>query len=189
VNEVLGVLKQHHTKTQLWTPLSPDASFDALPEREKIELGAQALGYLAGRADKLGCSVALYGNGGWMGEPENELRILQRVHMKNVGLVYNFEHGRDQMDRFAQFFPELAPHLMAVILNGMRKGGPTVITVGDGERELEMLEVIRKSDYHGPVGIMNLNRNRDAEVGLKLNMEGLKKLLRQMGDLQALQTY
>ena len=117
-------LKQHHTRTQLWSPLSPDASFDALPQQEKVELGTQALRFLAGKADRIGCSVALYGNGGWMGEPENELEILRRVHMKNVGLVYNFEHGRDQMDRFAQFFPELAPHLMAVILNGMRKGGP-----------------------------------------------------------------
>ena len=47
-----------------------------------------------------------------------------------------------------------------------------------GDRELGMLEVIRKSRYRGPVGIMNLDRNRDAEVGLKLNMEGLKRLLR-----------
>jgi hypothetical protein len=36
---------------------------------------------------------------------------------------------------------------------------------------------------------MNHDTNRDAEVGLRLNMEGPKKMLRQMDDREALQTY
>jgi hypothetical protein len=52
-----------------------------------------------------------------------------------------------------------------------------------------MLTVIRDSGYSGPIGIMNHDENRDAEVGLRLNMEGLKKMLREMNDQAALGSY
>ena len=103
--------------------------------------------------------------------------------------MYDYEHGRPQMDRFPEFFPRLVPHLSAVILNGMQSDGPPLITIGDGDRDLRMLKVIRESGYRGPIGIINHDENRDAETGLRLNMEGLKKMLREMGDESALQTY
>ena len=65
-----------------------------------------------------------------MGDPDNQIEILKRAAMKSTGIVYNFEHGRDHMDRFAELFQRIVPHLMAVILNTMRKGGSTFITVG-----------------------------------------------------------
>ena len=186
---VLELLKRRKIRTQLWCPLDPTASFLSLSEEEKFAQAVRALRYLAVEAGKIGCSVGLYSHGGWMGEPENELEILRRVRMKNTGIVYNFEHGRDHMDRFPEFFPKLAPHLMAVILNGMQKGGPEFFTVGEGDRDLPMLKVIRDSGYNNPVGIMNHDENRDAEVGLKTNIEGLKKMLREIGDSAALKTY
>lgn len=186
---VLGVLRRHQVKTQLWCPLDPPAGFASLPSEEKFARATHALAYLARQADMIGCSVALYSHGGWLGEAENEIEILRRVAMTNTGIVYNFEHGRDQMDRFSEFFPKLVPHLMAVVLNGMQKGGPDFITVGEGDRDLSMLKVIRTSGYRGPVGVMNHDENRDAELGLKSNIEGLKKVLRQMGDEAALRTY
>ena len=42
--------------------------------------------------------------------------------------------------------------------------------------------------YRGPIGILN-HRDIDAEDGLKQNIEGLKKLLEQLGDKTALKTY
>ena len=122
-------------------------------------------------------------------QSENELKVVSKVGMPNVGIVYDYEHGRPQMDRFAVFFPKLVPHLWAVILNGMQEGGADFITVGDGDRDLGMLKVIRDSGYSGPIGIMNHDENRDAEVGLRSNMEGLKKMLREMNDQASLGTY
>jgi hypothetical protein len=186
---VLATLKRNKLRTQIWDPFDGDEQFMSLSEPERLTRATEAVRYVAARAREINCSVAIYSHGGWMGEPDNELKVVQRVGMPNVGIVYDYEHARPQMDRFPEFFPKLVPHLWAVILNGMQKGGPDFITVGDGDRDLGMLKVIRDSGYHGPIGIMNHEEKRDAEVGLRLNMEGLKKMLHEMNDQSALQSY
>ena len=58
---------------------------------------------LADEAAKIGCTLALYNHGGWFGEPENQLAIIERLKaqgVKNVGMVYNLHHGHDHLDRF-----------------------------------------------------------------------------------------
>jgi sugar phosphate isomerase/epimerase len=185
---VFAALKRNNLKTQIWCPFDEDKEFTALPEAEKLPHAVEAVRYMATRAKALDCSVAIYAHGDWMGEPETELKVIDQLGMDNVGIVYDYEHGRPQMDRFAEFFPKLVPHLWGVILNGMQQGGPDLMTVGDGDRDLGMLKVIRGSGYLGPIGIVNHDTKRDAEVGLRLNMEGLKKCLRQMDDRAALQT-
>jgi hypothetical protein len=186
---VLATLKRNHLRTQIWDPFDADEEFMSLSEPARLTRATEAVRYLATRAQEINCSVAIYSHGGWMGEPENELKVVGKAGMPNVGIVYDYEHARPQMDRFAAFFPKLVPHLWAVILNGMQEGGPDFITVGDGDRDLGMLKVIRDSGYSGPIGIMNHDEKRDAEVGLRLNMEGLKKMLRQMNDQAALGSY
>jgi len=64
-----------------------------------------------------------------------------------------------------------------------------ILNLGEGDRELEMLRIVRDSGYQGPIGILNHREDRDAEVGLRQNMEGLKKLLHELGDEAALKTY
>jgi hypothetical protein len=189
VEVVLAALKRNKLRTQIWDPFDADEEFMSLSEPARLTRATEAVRYLATRAQEINCSVAIYSHGGWMGEPENELKVVDKVGMPNVGIVYDYEHGRPQMDRFPEFFPTLVPHLWAVILNGMQQGGPDFITVGDGNRDLGMLKVIRDSGYSGPIGIMNHDENRDAELGLRLNMEGLKKMLREMNDQAALETY
>jgi sugar phosphate isomerase/epimerase len=189
VGVILDFLKRRKVKTELWYMFRPPTGFDALPQEQKVAQAAGAVRYIAGEARKIGCSVGIYNHGGWYGEPENELAILRSVNLPNVGIVYNFHHGHEQIDRFPGFFPKILPHLMAVNLNGMKKEGPMIIPIGEGDRELEMLKVIRASGYQGPIGILNHSTERDAEVGLKLNMTGLQKLLRAMGDEAALKTY
>jgi sugar phosphate isomerase/epimerase len=186
---VIATLKRNKVRTEIWCPFDANEEFMSLSEPERLTRATEAVRYVARRAKEVNSSVAIYAHGGWMGEPENELKVLQLTGMDNVGIVYDYEHGRPQMDRFPEFFPKLVPHLWAVILNGMQQGGPDFITIGDGDRDLGMLKVIRDSGYRGPIGIMNHDENRDAEVGLRLNMEGLKKMLRQMDDQAALQSY
>jgi sugar phosphate isomerase/epimerase len=181
VTIVLDLLKRRKLKTQIWYLLVPPPGFNSLSEEEKVERAARAARHLAVEAGKIGCSVGLYNHGGWFGEPENESAILRKVDLKNVGIVYNFHRGQEQMDRFAEFFPKIVPLLMAVNLNGMRKGGPMILPLGEGDSELGMLKIVRDSGYRGPIGILNHDENRDAEVGLRTNMLDLQKLLRDLG--------
>lgn len=189
VHTVLNLLKRRKLKTEIWYLLVPPPTFNGLAQEEKIIQATKAVQYLAGEAQRIGCSVGLYNHGGWFGEPENQLAILKRVAMANVGMVYNFSHGREQMDRFSEFFPKILPHLMAINLNGMKKDAPTILNLGEGDRELEMLRIIRDSGYRGPIGILNENTERDAAVGLQENMDGLQKLRRQLGDVAVGKSY
>lgn len=189
VSTVLNLLKRRQLKTQIWYLLEPSEEFDRLGQEEKVAQAARSAQYVAGEAAKIGCSVGLYNHGGWFGEPENQLAILHKAGRKNLGMIYSFHHGREQMDRFAEFFPKILPHLMVVNLDGMKKDAPMILNLGEGDRELEMLRIVRDSGYQGPIGILNHREDRDAEVGLRQNMEGLKKLLHKLGDEAALKTY
>lgn len=189
MHTVLDLWKRRKLKTEIWYLLVPPTTFNGLPQEQKVAQATKAAQYLAGEAKKIDCSVGLYNHGGWFGEPENQLAILERAATANVGMVYNFHHGREQMDRFAEFFPKILPHLMAINLNGMKKDAPMLLKLGEGYRELEKLRIIRDSGYHGPIGILNHSTERDAEVGLREKMGGLQKLRRQLGDEAALKTY
>ena len=186
---ILDFLKRRQVKTELWYLLNPGPQFSALSQEEKLDKASAAVRYVASEADKVGSKVGIYNHGGWFGEPENQLAIVRSLKMRNVGIVYNFHHGHEQMDRFPRFFPQLVPHLYAVNLNGMKVGGAKILPIGQGDRELEMVKVIRSSRYRGPIGILNHIETQDAEVGLRSNIEGLKSLLTQMGDTGALATY
>jgi hypothetical protein len=65
------------------------------------------------------------------------------------------------------------PHLLAVNLNGMKADGPKILSIGQGDREREMLRVIRESGYRGPFGILGHRTDLDAELALHQNLEGL----------------
>lgn len=189
LDAVLAFLRRREVKTELWYLLSTPPEFDSLPEQEKLDRAVTAVRHVASEGQKIGCKVGLYNHGGWFGEPENQLAILDRLKMPNVGMVYNFHHGRGHMSRFREFFPRLVPHLLAVNINGMKENAAMILPVGQGDREMEMLKVVRGSGYRGPVGILNHVKEQDAETGLKSNIEGLKSMLSELGDAQALKSY
>ncbi len=191
VGIILDLLERRGLKTQIWVNLTGAAlkAIEPLPQADKVAAAARAFRYLAGRAAKIGCSVALYNHGGWFGEPENQIEIIRHLKLDNVGIVYNFHHGREHMDRFAELFAMMKPYLLAINLNGMRKDGPMILPLGQGDRELEMLRIIQRSGYRGPVGILDHRSELDAEESLRQNLEGLKKLLAELGDEEALRTY
>jgi sugar phosphate isomerase/epimerase len=189
VRAVLDLLQRRKVQTEIWYMYRPPAGFNDLSQDAKVAQVSKAVKYLATEAQKLRCKIGIYNHSGWYGEPDNELAIVKAVNMPNVGLVYNFNHGQDQIDRFPAFFPTILPHLLAVNIDGMKKEGPRVLTVGEGTSELDMLKLVRASGFKGPIGIIHEKPELDAEVGLKANMDGLQKLLRIMGDEAALKTY
>lgn len=187
---ILEVLKRNKVKTQLWLMVTGIKDLDGMTQEEKVKAHAKPIAYIAEKAAEIGCTVGLYNHGGWYGEPENQLEIINYLKKPNIGIVYNFHHAEEQIDRFPKFFPEILPHLLVVNLSGLKKGNPVkVVPIGEGDAETEMIRIVKNSKYKGPIGIINEETAPDAEVGLTMNMEGLKKILKEEGDSAALKTY
>ncbi|MFN7938839.1 MAG: TIM barrel protein [Bryobacteraceae bacterium] len=173
--KILDLLKRRNLRTELWTMLNPTKEFATLPQNQKIEQAAAAITRLATDAKAIHSKVGLYNHGGWFGEPANQIAIIKKVSMPNIGIVYNFHHAHEQMDQFPSLLQQMLPYLYAVNINGM-KAGTKILPVGDGDRELEMLRTLVKSGYKGPIGILGHREELDAEESLTLNLKGLKKL-------------
>lgn len=187
---IFDVLKRNNVKTQLWTMFVPGKGFDSLSQQQKVETTAKAVSYIADKLNEIGCTLGLYNHGGWSSEPENQLAIIDYLKRPNIGIVYNFSHAEEQIQRFPEFYPKILPYLLSVNLTGLKGGYPaTVVPIGDGNIETKMIDIISKSNYSGPIGIINEDFAPDAEDGLKLNMQGLKKVLKEIGDNRALKTY
>lgn len=189
IHTIFDLIERRGLKTQLWTLLSGSREFDELGQEEKIARSTRVVSYIAKRAKALQCSVGLYNHGGWFGEPENQIAIIRRMSTDNVGLVYNFHHGHEHIDRFPALFRMMRQHLLCLNLNGMRKGGPKILALGQGDHELKMLKAVQDSGYDGPVGILDHRDELDAELSLQQNIEGLRELTRALGDEQALKSY
>jgi sugar phosphate isomerase/epimerase len=178
--KLLDVVKKHGVKPQLWVTMGdPGGSTQA----EKVAAAAKVIRPIAEAADKLGCSVALYNHGGWFGDPENQLAVIEALTLKNVGIVHNQHHGHDHLDRFPELLKKMRPHLLALNLNGMvadgEKRGRKILPLGQGDLDAKLLKVIADSGYKGPVGILG-HTNDDAEERLRDNLDGLDWLLPQL---------
>ena len=176
VGLALETLRRNQASSDLWVAMR-ERAFDGLSQSERLALAAKAVDAIASEAGDLGGRVGLYNHGGWFGEPENQMLILENTEADNVGLVYNFHHGHEQLDRLSVLFPQMAPHLLCVNLNGMTIGGAKIVPLGSGVRDREMIEMIRTSGYEGPIGILDHRNELDAEVSLRENLDGLAGLV------------
>lgn len=177
---LLEGIRKHDLRPQLWvmTQINPQG------DRQKtIALAAAIIRPVALEAAKLKCQVALYNHGGWFGEPENQIAIietLKREGIANVGMVYNQHHGHEHVAQFADLLQKMKPHLLALNLNGMTKdgdkSGKKILPLAQGELDLQLLKIIRDSGYSGPIGILN-HTDEDAEGRLMDNLDGLDWLV------------
>lgn len=187
---IIELLKRHKVKTQIWTMITGIKDLDRMTQQQKIEAVSKPVKYIADKAAEAGSTVGLYNHGGWFGEPENELAIIEYLKLPNLGMVYNFSHSEEQIHRFPEFYPKILPYLYAINLTGLQGGIPAkVVPVGKGNIEYKMMKIIEQSAYSGPIGIINEDFAPDAEDGLKMNMEGLKKYLKDNNNKAALATY
>ncbi len=184
---ILDALKRHSVKAQLWAliDLGPDKVQGAEQDR-RVALAVQKLRPLAEEAGKIGCTVALYNHGGWFGEPENQIAIIEKLKasgVSNVGLVYNLHHGHEHLTRFSALLQKMKPYLMALNINGMdpdgEKAGRKILPLGQGSLDLDFLRTIRDSGYRGPIGILGHTQD-DAEARLRDNLDGLDWLVPQL---------
>lgn len=184
---ILGALKRNQVRAQLWALLDLGADkVTGAEQTRRVEVASSKLKTLADEAKLIGCDVVLYNHGGWFGEPENQVAIIEHLKtmgVMNVGIVYNLHHGHDHLDRFPALLAKMKPYLRSLNLNGMEKDGDKhdrkILPLGQGALDLEILRTIRDSGYRGPIGILG-HTDDDAEERLQDNLDGLDWLLPQL---------
>ena len=185
---ILKTLQENKVNTQLWLSFN-DRFFDGLTDEEKLNKAVSAIHVINEKAQAIGCTVHLYNHGSWFGEPVNQVKIIETLGARDIGIVYNFHHARHQVKAFPDLLNLMLPYLSTVNINGMKENGPMILPVGSGDHELRMLQDLRASGYSGSIGILGHVEDQDAKQILQRNIEGLKALLVRMGDKEALKTY
>jgi hypothetical protein len=177
--QVLKIIKESGLKTKLWVGFNNNFYADEADDL-KVTKGVAMLNYLRDRTGSFVEGVALYNHGDWFGEPENEIKILKQLNSPFFGMVYSFHHGHHQMASFASLIKKMKPWLWTVNINGMKKAGPQILTVGTGDNELEMLKAVDRSGFQGTIGILGHIEDDDVEKVLQRNLDGLEKLQKEL---------
>src|SRR6266550_810216 len=148
---LLDAIKKHNLHPQLWVMMQINPQAD---QNKTIAATAATIRPIAIEAEKLKCQVALYNHGGWFGEPENQIAIIETLKkdgIQNVGMVYNLHHGHEHLARFPELLTKMKPYLLALNLNGMTKDGDKtnmkILPLGQGDLDLQLLKIIRDSGY------------------------------------------
>ena len=169
---LLDIMKASGLKAELWLGFNSNY-FDAADDETRIKQGVAMIDYVHKRTRRLVTRIGLYNHGNWFGDPVNQIRILDAAKLPDVGIVYNFHHAHEQIDRFPELLKRMLPHLFAVNIDGLSKNGPQILPVGSGEHEAGMLRQLVESGYKGPIGILGHIETEDVEVVLRRNLEGL----------------
>ncbi|HMG88673.1 MAG TPA: hypothetical protein VK589_01400 [Chryseolinea sp.] len=177
--EILKIIKESGLTTRLWVGFNNNFYADETDDA-KVTKGVDMLNYLRERTGSFVEGIGLYNHGDWFGEPDNEIKILKKLNNPLFGLVYSFHHGHHQIEAFPSLVDKMKPWLWTVNINGMKKEGPQILTVGSGDKELEMLKVLEKAGFKGTIGILGHIESEDVEKVLQRNLEGLEKLQKQL---------
>jgi sugar phosphate isomerase/epimerase len=175
--KVLQVLEETGLKTQIWISF-PENYFDEMGNDERMDKASEMVGFLSDEATERGCKIGLYNHGGWFGNPDNLVKIIEMLPGKEVGIIFNFHHAHDLLGDYDNMVKNMMPYLWAVNLNGMNPGGPKILPIGSGEKEAEMISVLKDNGFTAPFGILGHVEDADVEKILQGNLEGLKKVLK-----------
>jgi hypothetical protein len=185
------LIEKHGIHPQIWIMFGAPSEGT---HEEKIKAAAEGLLPLVEKTRKYKLKLALYNHGGWSGEPQNMVAVCEylRDHHQadHVGIVYNLHHGHDHIADFAEQLALLQPHLLCLNLNGMNdNANPKILPIGDGQHDEQLISVIRRSGYKGPIGIIDHREQLDAQESLMQNLTGLRKVLEKLGDKAAAATF
>lgn len=184
--EAYALFEQYGLHPQVWKTV-PAGKGET--QEERVTSAADMLDLIAKRTGELGCLLGLYNHGGWGGEPENMVAVCEEMRRRgfpHVGIVYNFHHGHGDIEDWEAKFQLIKPHLICLNLNGMVPGGDKegkkILTIGEGTAEAEMIRVVIKSEYAGPIGILDHRKETDSALTLRENLDGLETLLEKLGE-------
>ena len=173
--ELLKNLKEVEYKPNIWLSFSNNF-FEELSQEESIKLSIEMIKFIKLKTDELGCNLALYNHHGWFGNPHNQVKILEELNQDSISIVYNFHHAHDYVDKFPEIVKKIKPYLSFVNLNGVKKEGPQILTIGEGDYEFEMIKNLLDEGFNGPWGILGHIKTEDVQKVLKRNVDGLKLL-------------
>jgi sugar phosphate isomerase/epimerase len=174
--KVLQTMDETGLKTQIWMSF-PEDYFDEMGDDERLDKASEMIRFLSDEATKRGCKIGLYNHGGWFGNPDNLVKIIEMLPGKEVGIIFNFHHAHDLPGNYENMVKNMMPYLWAVNLNGMNPDGPKILPIGSGEKEAEMISILKENGYSGPFGILGHIEDADVEKVLQGNLEGLKVLM------------
>ncbi len=184
---ILEVCRRNQVSPQLWVTGGGAPTKSEEEQAARVEAEASRIAEIAVAAKAIGSTVGLYNHGGWFGEPENQIAIIERLKRDgstNVGLVYNQHHGHDHLDHFPALLARMKPYLLVLNLNGMTAGGDKagkkILPLGAGDLDAKLLKIVRDSGWRGPLGILN-HTDEDAAARLQLNLDGLTRVLAEIG--------
>lgn len=184
------LFEKYDLHPQIWkTAPSPESKGpDGTDSAARVAAAAAQLRPLVDRTRKLGCRLGLYNHGGWGGEPENLVAVCELLRQQgeadHVGIVYNLHHGHEHLGRFEQALTRMQPYLMCVNLNGMSQPpAAKILPIGSGDHDREWLQILQRSQYRGPIGILDHRPELDAELSLQQNLDGLRQLLKDSGNV------
>ncbi len=179
--QALVLFKKYHLHPQLW--VMAQGGTDGQADADRVQAAADQIKQVADAAAEIGSMVGLYNHGGWFGEPENQVKVRERLAAMgrtNVGHIFNLHHAHEYMPRLEAVLKLLKPHLLCLNLNGMVKDGDKIgrkiLPFGTGDDDLSILRRIRQSGYAGPIGILG-HTEEDANEKLKKELSGLKSIL------------
>ncbi|MFC0603050.1 sugar phosphate isomerase/epimerase family protein [Winogradskyella pulchriflava] len=173
--KMLSTLKEVEYKPEIWLSFS-DNYFEGLSQEQSLNLAIEYIKFIKAKAEEIGCNIALYNHHGWFGNPYNQIEIIETMEDNSLKIVYNFHHAHDYLDEFPEIAKKMTPYLTHVNLNGVKKDGPQILTIGDGDFEYKMMKHLLDEGYHGPWGILGHIETEDVQKVLKRNIEGLKGL-------------
>jgi hypothetical protein len=181
---ILDTFKRHQIHPQLWIEETGQgkeaADIQTTPDQQKQKIAQEAdkIQALAKLSTPYGVKIVLYNHNGWLGMELNQIAVINELKKRgvsDVGMVYNFTHARDKVHDdskdFASLWPKMRPHVVEVNITGMDVD-PHVLYPSQGNGELEMMRIIQRSGWQGPVGI-TAEKGGDAEVTLKNYIVGV----------------
>lgn len=174
--QLLDYLDSLNISCDIWMSFD-DRFFEGLNDQQKLDKSVEAVKVLNKKVSEIGCKLMLYNHGAWFGDPRNQIDIIEKSGSSNTGIVYNFHHAHQQIEEFPQLLTIMLPYLNTVNINGMKKEGPQILTVGEGDLENEMLRTLALSGFDGNIGIIGHLENADVRVVLDGNLKGLQQIV------------
>lgn len=172
---MLSILRDVEFKPTIWLSFSNNY-FENLNQEQSLTLAIEFIKFIKLKAEEIGCEIALYNHHGWFGNPYNQVEIIERLPADSLKMVYNFHHAHNYLDEFSNIAKTIKPYLSFVNINGMRKEGPQILTIGEGDYENMMIKILLDEGFDGPWGILGHIKSEDVQKVLERNMKGLKLL-------------
>lgn len=176
---ILKTMRKNNIKSDLWFTFN-NSYFNGLNDKEKLAKAVRSVGQLRKIIAELGGKIAMYNHMDWFGEPVNQVKIIKELAVDDIGIIYNFHHGHDQISDFKKNLELMLPYLWTVNLNGMNPDGPKVVTLGQGKKELEMMQILKDSGFAGTIGIIGHREGVDIQPVLQANLAGLEELKKKL---------